>query len=71
MSKRLLDLVLTVPVLILLAPFFLLIAILVHLKLGRPVLFRQQRPGLHGKPFTIYKFRTIWTLDKSLDLGQE
>lgn len=34
-------------------------AILVHWKLGSPVLFKQQRPGLHGKPFYLYKFRTM------------
>jgi len=42
-----------------LAPFLLVLALLVRLKLGAPVLFRQQRPGLHGKPFTLYKFRTM------------
>jgi len=45
--------------LILLSPLLALIASLVRLKLGSPVLFRQQRPGLHGKLFTIYKFRTM------------
>lgn len=37
----------------------LAVAILVRLKLGSPVLFKQQRPGLHGKPFNLYKFRTM------------
>jgi lipopolysaccharide/colanic/teichoic acid biosynthesis glycosyltransferase len=37
----------------------LFIALLVHLKLGSPVLFRQVRPGHHGKPFVLYKFRTM------------
>lgn len=59
LGKRLLDLVITILVLIPLAPVMLLVAILVRLKLGSPVIFRQQRPGLHGKPFTIYKFRTM------------
>lgn len=36
-----------------------LLALLVRFKLGAPVLFRQQRPGLHGRPFTLYKFRTM------------
>jgi sugar transferase EpsL len=58
-GKRLLDLVVTILALIPLAPVMLLLAILVRLKLGSPVIFRQQRPGLHGKPFTIYKFRTM------------
>lgn len=58
-GKRWLDLLLTLPGLIILSPVLLVIALLVRLKLGAPVLFRQQRPGLHGKPFAIYKFRTM------------
>ncbi len=58
-GKRLLDLLLTVPVLVLASPVLLVLALLVRVKLGTPVLFAQQRPGLHGKPFTIYKFRTM------------
>jgi lipopolysaccharide/colanic/teichoic acid biosynthesis glycosyltransferase len=58
-GKRLLDLGLTVPAFIVLAPVLLVVAVLVRLRLGAPVLFRQQRPGLHGKPFTILKFRTM------------
>jgi len=58
-GKRLLDLVITVPALILLAPLLVLVAILVRLVLGAPVLFRQQRPGLRGEAFTIVKFRTM------------
>lgn len=45
--------------LILLAPLLMVIAVLVRIKLGSPVLFRQIRPGLHGKPFVLYKFRTM------------
>ncbi|KPK03680.1 MAG: sugar transferase [Anaerolineae bacterium SG8_19] len=44
---------------ILLTPLLLLLAILVRLKLGSPVFFRQQRPGLNGRPFTMFKFRTM------------
>ena len=58
-GKRLFDLALTVPALILLAPVMGLVALLVRLKLGSPVLFRQQRPGLHGESFTMFKFRTM------------
>lgn len=58
-GKRLFDLALTIPGLILISPVLALIALLVRVKLGSPVLFRQTRPGLHGKPFTIYKFRTM------------
>ena len=57
--KRTFDLVVALLVLILLSPVLALIALLVRVKLGAPVLFCQQRPGLHGKPFTIYKFRTM------------
>ena len=58
-GKRLFDLLLTVPSLILLAPLLLLLALLVRLKLGSPVLFRQRRPGLRGRAFTLMKFRTM------------
>lgn len=58
-GKRLFDLAVTIPALIVLSPLLLTVALLVRWKLGAPVLFRQQRPGLHGKPFTTYKFRTM------------
>jgi sugar transferase EpsL len=58
-GKRLLDLVFTISALILLSPALALVALLACLKFGSPVLFRQRRPGLHGRPFTIYKFRTM------------
>lgn len=58
-SKRILDLVLTIPGVIILSPLLLVIAILVWIKYGTPVLFRQQRPGYLGKPFWISKFRTM------------
>ena len=64
--KRLLDLALTIPGAILISPLLGLVALLVRLKLGRPVLFRQVRPGYRGKPFTLYKFRTM---DVSRDAG--
>jgi sugar transferase EpsL len=58
-SKRVLDLVLTVPISILLSPVFGLTALAVWIGLGSPVIFGQKRPGYHGKIFTIYKFRTM------------
>lgn len=58
-TKRAMDLTLTAPGLLLLAPILCVVALLVRLKLGSPVLFRQQRPGLHGKPFWLLKFRTM------------
>jgi len=57
--KRALDLILTIPALIILSPFLAIIAILVAILLGSPVLFRQKRPGWHGKPFWLLKFRTM------------
>jgi sugar transferase EpsL len=58
-KKRVLDICLAIGALILLSPFFVVIAVVVRVKVGYPVFFRQQRPGLHGKPFRIYKFRTM------------
>lgn len=57
--KRFFDLLVSLLLMILLSPLMLVIAILVRIKLGRPVLFSQARPGLHGKLFNIYKFRTM------------
>lgn len=57
--KRTLDLILTIPVLIVLTPLLLLLAILVVILLGAPVLFCQLRPGMHGRPFWMLKFRTM------------
>jgi sugar transferase EpsL len=57
--KRSSDILFAAAGLLLLAPLLLLIAVLVRSCLGSPILFRQQRPGLHGHPFTIYKFRTM------------
>lgn len=57
--KRLFDLVVALCALLLLWPLLLLLALLVRIRIGAPVLFRQQRPGLHGRPFVIYKFRTM------------
>jgi lipopolysaccharide/colanic/teichoic acid biosynthesis glycosyltransferase len=45
--------------LLILAPVIVVLAVLVRVKLGTPIFFRQLRPGLHGKPFTMVKFRTM------------
>lgn len=58
-GKRILDLAVTIPAILLLAPVMALVALGVRARLGSPVLFRQQRPGLRGRPFTILKFRTM------------
>ncbi len=57
--KRLIDIVVAAIALIVLSPLILPIAILVRAKLGSPILFRQERPGLRGKPFTMVKLRTM------------
>ncbi len=57
--KRVGDLALALPALMLLSPVLALLALMIRARLGSPVLFCQQRPGLHGKPFLMYKFRTM------------
>lgn len=57
--KRLLDIVLSLIALIVLSPLLLILTILVRIKLGSPVIFKQQRPGLNEKIFTMYKFRSM------------
>ena len=58
-AKRAFDLAIAIPGAAIVGPICVLIALIVRARLGSPVLFRQQRPGLHGEPFTIYKFRTM------------
>jgi lipopolysaccharide/colanic/teichoic acid biosynthesis glycosyltransferase len=58
-AKRVLDVCIAGAALLLFWPFGLLLALLVYLNMGSPVLFRQVRPGLDGKPFTMYKFRSM------------
>ncbi len=60
--KRLFDLVVSALLLVLLSPVLLVLAVMVRLKLGAPVIFSQQRPGLHGKLFRLIKFRTMRSL---------
>lgn len=57
--KRLFDFVAALVGLLVLSPLLLILAFWVRTKHGAPVLFRQQRPGFHGKPFFVYKFRTM------------
>jgi sugar transferase EpsL len=58
-GKRLLDLTITVPIILLLLPLILLTALVIRVCIGRNVLYRDLRGGLHGKPFTLWKFRTM------------
>jgi len=58
-TKRLFDIIVAGILLVILLPAVISIAILVRLRLGSPVIFSQQRPGLDGKLFTLYKFRTM------------
>lgn len=59
MLKRLFDIAVAALLLILTLPLLLVVAVLVRLFLGAPVLFSQVRPGLHGLPFTVHKFRSM------------
>jgi exopolysaccharide biosynthesis polyprenyl glycosylphosphotransferase len=57
--KRLLDVLIAAAALVVLSPFLLLIAIVIRLRDGPPILFRQRRVGLHGRPFDVVKFRSM------------
>ncbi len=66
--KRPMDFILSLMAIIVLSPVFIIVAILVRIKLGRPVIFKQKRPGLNEKIFTMYKFRTM--TDKKDENGE-
>ena len=57
--KRIFDLLIAVPSFVVLLPLAVLLVILVRIMIGSPVFFLSQRPGLHAKPFILYKFRTM------------
>jgi sugar transferase EpsL len=59
LMKRIMDVLISLGGLILLSPIILIVGILVKFKLGSPVLFKQKRPGFHGVPFYLYKFRSM------------
>lgn len=59
MGKRLFDLLLTIPGTLVILPFLLVLALLVRIFHGSPLFFTQVRPGRHGNPFRMYKFRTM------------
>ena len=58
-SKRLFDIIFSLLAIIILSPILLLIAIIIRIFIGTPILFKQQRPGYQAAPFHIYKFRTM------------
>lgn len=58
-GKRILDIIVSLVALVILLPVMLTISILIYYKLGKPIIFRQERPGLNAKIFTLYKFRTM------------
>jgi len=57
--KRIFDIVISSIAIIIAFPIMILIALLIYFTMGKPIIFRQVRPGLHGKPFVMYKFRTM------------
>lgn len=66
--KRLFDLAISIILFVFLSPIFIVIALLVKKKLGSPIIFKQERPGLNGERFSLYKFRTM--TDEKNDHGQ-
>ena len=66
--KRLLDIIISLVSLVILSPIIILIAILVKVNLGSPVIFKQERPGKNEKIFNLYKFRSM--LDKKDENGK-
>jgi sugar transferase EpsL len=66
MLKRIFDLTATICGLLLILPLFLFIALTVRIKIGTPIIFKQIRPGMGGKPFVFYKFRTM-TNEKNVE----
>jgi len=59
MFKRLFDILLALILVVLFLPIYIVVSVLILMKMGSPILFRQQRPGEKGKIFAIYKFRTM------------
>jgi len=68
--KRAFDVVSAGLLLVLLAPILAMAGLAVYLETGRPILFVQTRAGRHGRPFTLYKLRTLYTDDRTGPLGE-
>ncbi|MEN9855332.1 MAG: hypothetical protein RLZZ157_458 [Pseudomonadota bacterium] len=68
--KRLLDICVSLTAIIILAPFLLIVAIMIRLDSKGPALFRQERNGLNGQLFTIYKFRTMSVMESGMAARQ-
>ena len=68
--KRMLDIIVASLLLFLLAPLFALIAIAIKLESPGPIIFRQRRLGLHGRPFEIAKFRTMTVMENGAEIAQ-
>jgi lipopolysaccharide/colanic/teichoic acid biosynthesis glycosyltransferase len=69
--KRAFDVIVASVLLLVLSPLLLIVALLVRVALGTPVLFRQRRPGRDGKPFTLLKFRTMRSPSSRRELADE
>lgn len=71
--KRLFDIIMSIILLFILSPIYLILSLLVYLTMGRPILFRQLRPGLNGKLFTLVKFRTMlhYTENTKFDVADD
>jgi len=70
MIKRLFDIIFSFTALLMLFPVILCLSIAVLITMGRPVFFRQERPGLKGKSFFLYKFRTMTILEEGEDAAE-
>lgn len=57
--KSVMDVFISLTLLTILSPIIVLVAVMIRIRMGSPVLFKQQRPGLDGRPFNLYKFRTM------------
>ena len=62
LAKRLIDIIISLIGLIISIPIIVIISLIIYFDMGRPIFFKQIRPGLHAKPFVLYKFRTMLDL---------